>query len=203
MEQLRLLSASRIPICFVALATAAKGPLPLASAKKHDASCKFGERLLVHVEEHGAKGWRDCEQCCGSHSEYMLRDVRWFELCASKGDLHFPGWPRGSLDWFRDHGVGFFTSSLASYIESLRSSTLTEQSISEDVSLSMLGRACQDVGVALGECFSRRLAVPIGSFTRAMTEREICFLVVLELFWSHRNECKSRPDLCAPVKSER
>ena len=90
---------------------------------------------------------RDCIQ------RYMLRDVRWFELCAGKGDLHFPGWPHGSLDWFRDYGVGFFTTSLTSYIERLRSSTLTEQSISEDVSLSMPGRACQDVGVTLGESF--------------------------------------------------
>ena len=42
---------------------------------------------------------------------------RWLEHCAGKGDLHFPGWPHGSVDWFRDHDVGFFTSSLASYIE--------------------------------------------------------------------------------------
>ena len=41
---------------------------------------------------------RDCNQ------RYMLRDVRWFELCVGKGDLHFPDWPRGSLDWFRDYG---------------------------------------------------------------------------------------------------
>ena len=39
-------------------------------------------------------------------------------LCAGKGDLHFPGWLHGSVDdWFRDYDVGFFTSSLASYIE--------------------------------------------------------------------------------------
>ena len=38
-----------------------------------------------------------------------------------EGDLHFPGWPHGSFHWFRDYDVGFFTSSLASYIESLRS----------------------------------------------------------------------------------
>ena len=41
---------------------------------------------------------RDCNQRC------MLRDVRWFELCVGKGDLHFPDWPHGSLDWFRDYG---------------------------------------------------------------------------------------------------
>ena len=42
---------------------------------------------------------RDCIQ------RYMLRDVRWFELCVGKGDLYFPDWPHGSLDWFRDYGV--------------------------------------------------------------------------------------------------
>ena len=30
--------------------------------------------------------------------------------------LHFPGWPHGSVDCFRDYDVGFFTSSLASYL---------------------------------------------------------------------------------------
>ena len=28
----------------------------------HDASEQFGKRLLVHVEEHGANGWRNCVQ---------------------------------------------------------------------------------------------------------------------------------------------
>ena len=50
-----------------------------------------------------------------------VADVRWFEHCAGKGDLHFPGWPHGSVDWFRDFDVGFFASSLASCIERLRS----------------------------------------------------------------------------------
>ena len=33
------------------------------------------ERLLVHVEEHGANGWSDCVPCCGSHSGNVLRDM--------------------------------------------------------------------------------------------------------------------------------
>ena len=33
--------------------------LPLARAKRHDASHQFGGRLHEHVEEHGANGWRD------------------------------------------------------------------------------------------------------------------------------------------------
>ena len=41
----------------------------------HDTSHQFAERLLIHVEEHGANGWRDCVHCCGSHSGYMLQDV--------------------------------------------------------------------------------------------------------------------------------
>ena len=41
----------------------------------HDTSHQFGERLLVHVEEHGTNGWRGCVHCCGSHSGYMLQDV--------------------------------------------------------------------------------------------------------------------------------
>ena len=41
----------------------------------HDTSHQFGERLLVHVEEHRANGWRDCVQCCGSDSGYVSRDV--------------------------------------------------------------------------------------------------------------------------------
>ena len=109
----------------------------------------------AHVEEHGAKGWRDCVQRCSSHTGYMLH---------------------GSLDWFRDYGVGFFTTSLTSYIERLRSSTLTEQIISEDVSpqyarTSMPGRRRYAWRV-----FSRRhiLAVPAGSLTHAMTEDQTC-----------------------------
>ena len=31
--------------------------------------------MLVHVKEHGANGWRDSVQCCGSHSGYVLRDM--------------------------------------------------------------------------------------------------------------------------------
>ena len=27
-----------------------------------------------------------------------------------EGDLHFPGWSHGSVDWFMDYDVGFFTS---------------------------------------------------------------------------------------------
>ena len=42
-------------------------------------------------------GPRDCNQ------PYMLRDVRWFELCVGKGDLHVPDWRHGSLDCFRDY----------------------------------------------------------------------------------------------------
>ena len=34
----------------------------------HDTSHHFGERLLIHVEEHGANGWRPCR----SHTGYML-----------------------------------------------------------------------------------------------------------------------------------
>ena len=34
----------------------------------HDTSHQFGERLLVHVEEHGANGWVDYVQSCGSHT---------------------------------------------------------------------------------------------------------------------------------------
>ena len=86
-------------MCVVATLVSFTIALPLASAKSHDASHQFGERLLEHVEEHGAHGWRDRAQSCGSHTGYMLQDV----------------------DWFRDHDVGFFTSSLASYIGKLRS----------------------------------------------------------------------------------
>ena len=34
----------------------------------HDTSCRFGERLLVHVEEHSANGWKDGDlnASCGS-----------------------------------------------------------------------------------------------------------------------------------------
>ena len=28
----------------------------------------FGERLVVHVENQSANRWKDCAQCCGSHS---------------------------------------------------------------------------------------------------------------------------------------
>ena len=41
----------------------------------HDASYQFGERLLVHVEVHGANGRRDCVQSCGSHTGYILQDM--------------------------------------------------------------------------------------------------------------------------------
>ena len=41
----------------------------------HDTSRQFGERLLVHVEEHCVNGWKDCVQCCGSPSGYMSRDM--------------------------------------------------------------------------------------------------------------------------------
>ena len=51
---------------FVAILVSSTTALP------HDASHWFSERLLVHVEEHGADGWRDCVQYCGSHTEYML-----------------------------------------------------------------------------------------------------------------------------------
>ena len=34
----------------------------------HDTSHHFGERLVIHVEEHGANGWRPCR----SHTVYML-----------------------------------------------------------------------------------------------------------------------------------
>ena len=61
-------SAGRVPTCFVATLVSFATALPLASAKKHDATHQFGERLLEHVEEHGAKGWRDCVQRCGSHT---------------------------------------------------------------------------------------------------------------------------------------
>ena len=112
---------------------------------------------------------RDCIQ------RYMLRDVRWFELCAGKGDLRFPGWPHGFLDWFRDYGVGFFTTSLTSYIERLN----FRRCFPQYARTSMPGRRRYAWRV-----FSRRhfLALPTGSLTRAMTEREICVLVVIELF---------------------
>ena len=41
----------------------------------HDTSHQFGERLLVHVEEHGANGWMDYVLSCGSHTGYMLQDM--------------------------------------------------------------------------------------------------------------------------------
>ena len=41
----------------------------------HDTSHQFGERLLEHVEEHSANGWKDCVQCCCSHSWYVSRDM--------------------------------------------------------------------------------------------------------------------------------
>ena len=66
--------------------------------------CSYMSRNMVH-------GRRDCVQSCGSHTAW---NHRWFEHCAGKGDLHFPGWPHGSVDCFRDYDVGFFTSSLAS-----------------------------------------------------------------------------------------
>ena len=34
----------------------------------HDTSRQFGERLVVHVENQSANRWKDCVQCCGSHS---------------------------------------------------------------------------------------------------------------------------------------
>ena len=34
----------------------------------HDTSHQFGERLVVHVENQSANRWKDCVQCCGSHS---------------------------------------------------------------------------------------------------------------------------------------
>ena len=41
----------------------------------HDTSHQFGERLHVHVEEHGAIGWMDYVQSCDSHTGYMLQDM--------------------------------------------------------------------------------------------------------------------------------
>ena len=41
----------------------------------HDTSHQFGELLLVHVEEHGANGWRDYVQSCRSHTGYMLQHM--------------------------------------------------------------------------------------------------------------------------------
>ena len=65
-----------------------------------------------------------------AYTGYMLQDTacndvgnhRWFEHCACKGDLHYQSWRHGSVDRVRENDVGFFTSSLASYIEKLRSS---------------------------------------------------------------------------------
>ena len=37
----------------------------------HDTSHQFGERLLVHVEEHGATGWMDY----APHTGYVLQDM--------------------------------------------------------------------------------------------------------------------------------
>ena len=47
---LQLLSASRVPACFVSTL--------VSLTTCEDASYQFGERLLVHVEEHGANGRR-------------------------------------------------------------------------------------------------------------------------------------------------
>ena len=42
----------------------------------HDASQQFGKRLLLHVEEHGANGWRDCVQTGNLDSPHRV-----FEFC--------------------------------------------------------------------------------------------------------------------------
>ena len=45
----------------------------------HDTSHQFGERLLVHVEEHSANRWKDCVKCCRSHSGGRVAGhVPWF-----------------------------------------------------------------------------------------------------------------------------
>ena len=75
---------------------------------------QFDERLLVHVKEHGANGWRDCEQCCRSQSGYMLRDS--------------------------DCNDGFITSSLYSYIERLR--PLNAQSLGGSGTVSRVKAPC-------------------------------------------------------------
>ena len=63
----------------------------MAGCEFGDTSHQFDERLLVHVKEHGANGWRDFVHCCGSQSGYVLRDMS-------------------------DRNVGFITTSLYSYI---------------------------------------------------------------------------------------
>ena len=44
------------------------------------------------------------------HCGTKLRDVRWFELCAGRGDLHFPGWP---MDHLTGSGIMVLGSSRA------------------------------------------------------------------------------------------
>ena len=54
----------------------------------HDTSHQLGDRLVVHVEEHGANGWRDCVQCCGSHSQGTCRETSAaVPLCTGAGYL--------------------------------------------------------------------------------------------------------------------
>ena len=47
----------------------------------HDTSCQFGERLLVHVEELCVNRWRNCVQCCCSHSSTRRDMCRDSSLC--------------------------------------------------------------------------------------------------------------------------
>ena len=53
---------------------------------------------------------RTHDTCCKMSRHFCSCNHRCFEHCAGKGDLHFPGWPHGSVDWFRDYDVGFFAA---------------------------------------------------------------------------------------------
>ena len=101
--------------------------LPTSLASDEGTWCKWTEGLriilrLTHRVHIGRRVPRIFP--VGVFSTACVGNHRLFERCASKGDLHFPGRPHGSVDWFRYYDVGFFTRSLALYIERLRSSTL-------------------------------------------------------------------------------
>ena len=50
------------------------------------------------------------DTCCKTSRHFCSCNHRWFEHCEGKGDLHFPGWHQGAVDWFRDYDVGVFTA---------------------------------------------------------------------------------------------
>ena len=55
-----------------------------------DTSLHLGERLVVHVENQSANRWKDCVQCCGSHSGrhvagHVPRFLSVLDLCVCVG----------------------------------------------------------------------------------------------------------------------